>query len=458
MSQDRRARVLAAVDGLDATTRLEPTGLARAQAAELGGTLRHAQMHSAWWRERLANIEWDAPTPTAMLADLPITTREFAQDNLDDMVVTVSGTPASDYPVQKTTGSSGRPVQVVKYWPHYSVVVDAITLLEWRWHRRDITKRVGLFRLGATDSDALPAGPPLAYLGDPPPMFARSSVDRTVDELLDALVRHTPAYLLTNPVTLDLVAREQLHARRPVGGLEQVMTLADRVTPELRELTREAFGARIVDRYSSVEFNVIALQCPEHDHLHQVSPNVHVEVLDEYDRPVPVGTPGRAVITGLQGVAMPMLRYEQDDIITMGGPCDTGITWPVIEQVQGRVRTTAVAADGQRRLVTLFTADFLYIRDIREFRVVRFDDGVVFIAQMQHEPDSTTVQRIVKSLQRDVFREPVEVTILWRSEPLSAPRWKRQELYFLPGPRDPRWTIDDVDALLAAHDATQVAT
>jgi phenylacetate-CoA ligase len=445
--------VLEAADRLEHVSRLPNDELLRLQADELRHLLQHAATYSDWWQRHIGDVNLDAVTPIEMLAGMPVTTREFLQQHLDDMVVTVPGTPNSDYPVQKTSGSGGRPVQVVKYWPHYSVVIDSITILEWRWHRRDLSKRIGLFRLGAKAEDSVFPGPPLTYLGDMPPLFSRSSVDSTVDELLEALVRFQPGYLLTNPITLRLVALEQLRSPRPISPIHQIITLADRVSPELRELTRQAFGARIVDRYSSVEFNVIALQCPVHDHLHQIVPNVHIEVLDEYDQPVPHGQPGRAVITGLQGAATPLLRYELGDIITMADqPCDTGITWPVISDVHGRVRSSAIGADGSRKLITLFTADFLHMRQIREFRLVRFDDGAIVVVHVDDALNDTQRERLITSIQRDVFREPLPVTVLESLVPLSPPRWKVREIYFLTGKRDPHWTAGDIDQLLVKVD------
>lgn len=417
---------------------------------ELIKLITHARTYSPWWAERLKAVDTSIKSLPDLVRALPKTDRELIQNEFDNMTIHMPGTDPKDYGLQKTSGSSSHPVQVLKYLPTHLVDADAIVLMEWKWHKRDIKKKIGFFRLGAADSDDAEIGTPLSYLGKAPRTFSRASVDRTPQELLHALFAHQPSYLLTNPMSLRLVAEEQLARPMRIAPLEQILTLADRVDDSLRELVHEVFGAKIVDRYSSVEFGMIALQCPKHNHLHVVAPNVYVEVVDENDQPVPAGTPGRVLITSLHGFAMPLFRYEQGDIVTMGTTCDSGITWPIIESVHGRVRTYTDAEDGTRRLLTLFTADFLLMREILDFRVIKFDNEAVFIAQTREPLDEAARERITKSME-DVFRKVIPIRIVDTRDSLTRPTWKAQEIYVLSGSPDPAWGIDDFHQLLAKN-------
>lgn len=418
---------------------------------ELVNLIDFARANSSWWADRLKDVDASIQSLSELVRTLPMTDRDLIQTQFDNMKIQIPGTNPQDYGLQKTSGSSSHPVQVVKYWPSHSIDADAIVLMEWKWHQRDIRKKIGFFRLGAADSDHAEIGSPLSYLGDAPNTFTRASVDRTPRELLDSLFQHQPSYLLTNPISLRLVAEEQKTHPMRIAPLEQILTLADRVDDSLRELVQEVFGAKIVDRYSSVEFGMIALQCPKHNHLHVISPNVYVEVVDENDQPVPIGTPGRILITSLHGFAMPLLRYEQGDIVTMGDKCDSGITWPIIESVHGRVRTYSDGPDGSRRLLTLFTADFLLMREILDFRVIKFDDEVVFIAQTREPLDSAAKDRITASME-DVFRSVLPVRIVETTEALARPTWKAKEIYVVPGSPEPHWDISDFHKVLAESD------
>jgi phenylacetate-CoA ligase len=418
---------------------------------ELVNLIDFAKAQSPWWAQRLSDVDTSLESLSELVRTLPMTDRELIQNEFDNMKIQIPGTEPQDYGLQKTSGSSSHPIQVLKYWPTHSIDADAIVLMEWKWHQRDIRKKIGFFRLGAEDSDHAEIGSPLSYLGDAPNTFTRASVDRTPRELLDALFQHQPSYLLTNPISLRLVAEEQKQRPMRIAPLEQILTLADRVDDSLRELVLEVFGAKIVDRYSSVEFGMIALQCPQHNHLHVISPNVYVEVVDENDEPVPVGMPGRILITSLHGFAMPLFRYDQCDIVTMGNKCESGITWPVIETVHGRVRTYTDGPEGNRRLLTLFTADFLLMREILDFRVIKFDNDVVFVAQTREPLDSAAVDRITRSME-DVFRAALPVRVIETRETLMRPTWKAKEIYVVPGSPEPHWDIADFHKVLTDTD------
>jgi phenylacetate-CoA ligase len=231
------------------------------------------------------------------------------------------------------------------------------------------------------------------------------------------------------------------------------MTLADRVDPSLRELVRDVFGAKIVDRYSSVEFGPIAIQCPFEDHLHVISPLVYVEILNTDDQPCEIGEPGRVVITGLRNAAMPLVRYEQGDVAQWGEPCPYGIQWPVIDDIHGRVRQVADGPDGSPRLVTLFGADFMMIRDILDYMVIKYDDCVVFIAQIRNPLPMSSQQRIIDSMHK-AFGFPLPVIFRLTGQPLGPTTWKAFEIYVMQGTFPHESTIEEIRAAIAAENAS----
>ncbi|MEY3407336.1 MAG: hypothetical protein RL038_397, partial [Actinomycetota bacterium] len=366
------------------------------QLENLKNLIRLATANNPWWQERLRSLVTEDKNLQEIIAQLDFLTKAEVQNSRDQMAVRIPGSVLDDYSFQRTSGSTSQPLQILKYLPIYFRELDATAILEFRWQERDISKKWGFFRLGAGGTDAIPLGPPLEYLGKAPLAFQRSSVDSSPTELLDALEHHQPHYLLTNPVSLRLVIQEQLSNPRQIKNLEQVLTLADRVDVSLRQQVREVLGAKIVDRYSAVEFGPIALQCPVYEHLHVVSPLVYVEILNEENEPCGVGEPGRVVVTGLRTLAMPILRYEIGDIAEWGEACDSGINWPVISNIHGRNRTFSVGADGAPRLVTLFGADFMMMSEIMDYQVFKLNDAVVFAAQVRRELNESEKQRIVK--------------------------------------------------------------
>ena len=69
---------------------------------------------------------------------------------------------------------------------------------------------------------------------------------------------------------------------------------------------------------------MIVLQCPEHPHSHVQLEGVQVEILDDQGRPCRTGESGRVMATDLNSFAMPLVRYDINDYVVLGGPCSCG--------------------------------------------------------------------------------------------------------------------------------------
>lgn len=409
----------------------------QAASAELAQLLEFISTSSNWWRVRLGGagvIDEGVPLAEAVRS-LPITDRDCLQDSAREMRILMPGTIPSDYVAHATSGSTGTPRQVIKHRELYSMARDAITLLEWHWFDRDVSAR--LVALGANDSDAdqLPGGPPLTYLGAASAWSRRGTTNRDPGTLLDFLEELAPAYLVCNGLTLRLLALEQLSHPRTIVGLEQVLSLCDRIDPSTRALVSEAFGARICDRYSTEEFGVIALQCPAHDHLHVLAPSFVVEIVDPDGEPCAPGVAGEVLITSLHDFAQPLIRYRIGDIAQWGAPCDAGITWPVIEAIHGRTRQVVTGPTGQPRLVTLVGADFLALPELLDFRIVLFTDTVVFLGHTREPLTEAQAQRVERSV-RSVFPPGLDYVYLTVDASIREQSWKRSEFDVVSEPFD----------------------
>ncbi|MEY4323631.1 MAG: hypothetical protein RL410_1412, partial [Actinomycetota bacterium] len=242
---DRRAEVLALAEQYSKLAGIPKPEMDALVVQALIKILTAAKQHSPFWAQVLKNVNVKGTTPQQILRALPQLSRTDIQRNWDDMQIRIQG-PESDYVILKTSGSTGQPIQVSKYRPEYSKLIDAFAVMEFVWFKRKLEWKFGAFRLHVKDSDAIRLGPPIEYLGQAAVAFQRESTQHTPVEFLDALEQHQPDYLLTNPVTLKLVAQEQLKQQRKIKPMQQILTLADRVDDELRALVKEVFGAVIV--------------------------------------------------------------------------------------------------------------------------------------------------------------------------------------------------------------------
>jgi phenylacetate-CoA ligase len=150
------------------------------------------------------------------------------------------------------------------------------------------------------------------------------------------------------------------------------------VTTQARETIEAAWQCRIYDRYGAVEGCMFASQC-EFGRYH-VSPEVGIiEILDPSGKPVPPGSMGEVICTGLQNTLQPLIRYQIGDVArwAVDQDCECGRSMPILESIEGRVEDICYTVDGREML--RFDTVFKGVNNIREAQVV------------QETPDSFTV-------------------------------------------------------------------
>ena len=427
-AENRRRIVLELRDKFVQMSRLSLDEFNEVCLSEVKQIVSYAKIRIPWYTNTFAhvkNIE-SSSSVSEILEQLPILTRELVQAHFDGLYFKSPQHDEIDYVVQATSGSTSKPVSVMKFGPLYSAEYDAITLTEWHLHNRDSTKLVSSFRLIDKDARNVPLGPPLSYIGANRRSTALSVLEHSIEELLNELHELHPDYLYAGGVVMRALAVAQLQGVYPQIALEQILVVSDRVDPQLRALVKEAFSARIIDRYSSEEFGYIALQCPTHDHLHACSPSVHIEIVDEGGKPCPIGVPGRVLVTSLHNFAMPLIRYEIGDVAQFGSPCDTGLKWPVIERIVGRTRDGVTLPNGDFHLVTFFNSKMLMLRKIRDFQIVLFNNAILFLNTVA-SPLTPDEKLAIETELLSAFR--IDYPVVFRESSVDHWRsmWKRNE-------------------------------
>ena len=153
------------------------------------------------------------------------------------------------------------------------------------------------------------------------------------------------------------------------------------LSPVQRKLIMDAFHAPVCDQYGSCEIRWIAQQCSECKGLHVNVEHVYLEYVDEANRPVPVGTYGRALLTNLEDTVFPLIRYENGDRGRwLPEQCRCGRTLPVIDAVKGRESESFVLPSGKTINGEFLTTIFDATPDlVRGFRVIQHRDLSVTI-------------------------------------------------------------------------------
>jgi phenylacetate-CoA ligase len=317
-------------------------------------------------------------------------------------------------------------VGVERFLPLYWPLHNAMLLTDNRWQERDPDQPIAVI-VDAPDGQHPFWDDISRMLGHVGPTHLRNLVEHDPQALVPWLEEVRARYLATTP-TMAMRLAEIALARGAGISLAEIITFGETVKPELRRLALEAFGANVTDRYSCEELGVVALQCPKHDHYHVMAASVVVEIVDDQGRPCAPGQPGRVLLTGLQSFAMPLIRYEVGDYAEWGGPCDCGITLPVIGRIWGRERSFIRLPDGSVRLARLTGEYWRAIAPVGEYRVVQYADGLIeafvtcerLLTEAEHEA--------MKVMLRKVLGHPFTVIVTQCERIAWGSRWKRDDV------------------------------
>jgi len=134
----------------------------------------------------------------------------------------------------------------------------------------------------------------------------------------------------------DILLQANLRLSTPVSG---VITIAETLTPNRRNLIEKYFAAPIINRYGLREFGSWSAQsCPASpDKLHINTELVICEILRQDGRPCDPGERGRVVLTDLYNFARPFIRYDTGDLaIAAAEACPCGRGFPLLAAIEGR--------------------------------------------------------------------------------------------------------------------------
>jgi phenylacetate-coenzyme A ligase PaaK-like adenylate-forming protein len=278
-----------------------------------------------------------------------------------------------------TSGSTGTPVTVTKtelmqfFWQSHM-------LREQLWHQRDLGKKLASIRF-IKDKEAAkpPYGDHQNSWGIPFDLLYNTgnsailNIESPVTDQIDWLYRENPAYLMTNPSNLRALAQALAVDKKRLLSLEQITTIGEYLSPEVRKECEDYFQVPIADIYSSQEIGYMALQCPQQPNYHVQSECVLLEVLNEKDQPCKQGEIGRIVVTSLHNFATPLIRYEVGDYAEVGERCACGRGLPTLKRIYGRVRNMAALPTGETFWPRLRSQDYASTveADIRQVQLIQ---------------------------------------------------------------------------------------
>jgi phenylacetate-CoA ligase len=253
--------------------------------------------------------------------------------------------------------------------------------------------------------------------------------EQAMADFADQLRRRKPRLLFGYASSVHRFA--QFVQDSPYRGLtfDAVFTGAELLLPAVRDYLSEAFQCQVFNHYGTNELGGMACECEAHTGLHISTENSYVEILKE-GCPARPGEVGDLIITNLNNLGMPFIRYSIGDggAWYSGDECPCGRELPRLSSIDGRKADAFQTRDG-RSIWTGFTgAAFRCLAHpaIRQFQVVQksLDQIIVRLVRAGDLPQ-TTLEEITQTMQA-AFGAGVVVNFEFPSEISALPSGKHQ--------------------------------
>jgi phenylacetate-CoA ligase len=374
------------------------------------GLLRRLLLHAVrttafyrFWYDEHGIVESEFASPD-ILARLPLLTRELVQNSTETRV---SHAPPYVAVRKNSSGTTGRPVQVA-YNAGSQQWRDAMRMRGYGWAGYQIGHRT-LHYWGAGGSA------PLGWWQQ-----AKKSADHRLrrDLYIDSnlrteeSLRQSVAQIRTfKPNIIVAFAQAIAHLARFINEHQlrdwpdiPVIVGAERLWPHDRSAIEQAFGRSVFETYGNREMMLLAAECDQQDGMHVSMETIMVEIIvrnsDGTSRTALPGETGEVVVTDLQNLAAPLIRYISGDRAVQRADvsCPCGRHLKRIGPIEGRVIETLTTANGDAVSGIAISILFLRLTEFTtEFQLTqRADRSIVLSIVPRSGSLSPEVEKIIR--------------------------------------------------------------
>lgn len=367
------------------------------QEKRLQQLVRHAYLHVPWYADQMQALNL-VPEDFRTLEDLqkmPFLSKAALRENLYfDLFADNHRKPE----MQKiaTSGSTGEPLvlyadrrQLEMRW------ASTFRSAEWTgWRFGDRQARLWHQTLGMSASQVFREYFDAWFMRR---LFipAYEMNEDNLAELIDRLRRFRPVLVDGYAEIFNFLAHyAHKHGIKGVAP-KAIMTSAQIMPPQVREVIEREFKTKVFDKYGSREFSGIAYECDHHSGHHIMAESYIVEILKD-GRPARPGELGEVVITDLNNYAVPLIRYRIGDLaVAMDADevCGCGRGLPRIGRIEGRAQALVFCANGTWLPGTFFAHFFKdYDFAVRQYQVVQREEKAIELKIVPESGFSLTVQ------------------------------------------------------------------
>lgn len=158
-----------------------------------------------------------------------------------------------------------------------------------------------------------------------------------------------PDYIDAYPSSIYAVAHHILKNNIDMSDVTTaIITSAETLFDNMREVIEEAFSGPVYDQYGSAEMCVFMAQC-SHGKYHVHDDYSIIEFINEHGKPAKVGEPAEVVCTGLINDVMPLIRYRIGDMVILSKDlCSCGLPFQMVSKIIGRTDDIIITPEGRK--------------------------------------------------------------------------------------------------------------
>jgi phenylacetate-CoA ligase len=309
------------------------------QSERLRGLVSHAYARVPYYR-RIMDERGIRPGDIRSAADLrklPVLTRELVRTNFDNLVA--EGFPRRQIRTGTTGGSTGAPLLFYttdedRRSHGFARAMRAVGFAGQRLGDRRMLIRAARRHPSRRDRVLHRISRHLERVHEV------DSLDLGLDSLpgiVATLRRRDMTCLAGYPSAIAFIASWICGSGVAHPELGSVITSGEQLFEYQRQRIRAAFNVEPYSEYSCYEAFDIAMECEAHAGLHVAAEDIVAEVVDTAGTALPPGQEGRILLTNLHNYAMPLIRYENGDAVSLvDGACPCGRSLPRLSHVVGR--------------------------------------------------------------------------------------------------------------------------
>lgn len=383
---------------------LDAEKLRRHQNAKLQRLIQHAAIHVPYYREqfRKLGLEPEDIQNADDLKQLPILDKTTLRERHAEFVAATIN-PRLLSPGW-TTGSTGTPINALRT-PQSIAIESAAIWRQRRWAGVSHNDRKAAVWGTIWDNVIMPAslntGPYWRYNWAEKQLLLSyyHMSDDTLPQYFDKLAEFRPSFIEGFPSTMVTLARF-LRRHNRFFPVKAIFTSSEPLYTTHRAEIEERFQTKVYDHYGQAERVAAAFECPQHNGLH-VDPDYGILEVIQDNRDVAPGETGEIIGTGLNNLAMPLIRYKTGDLATLArNPCTCGRHTPVIETIEGRLADLIVTPDGRTIPGNGIMGAFHDLENVSRTQVVQEQRTTLDVYLEVEEPQlPVNVERLRSNLQ-----------------------------------------------------------